>query len=233
MSGRKPTIHWLITAEHASRAVPRRWAWLFADDPAVLDTHRAWDPGSQAMATRLATHWGAPLLKGRITRLLVDLNRSANHPRRFSEYSRRLPVAERVRLHQDYWQPHWAAYADWLHRLPGRIVHVACHSFTPVFEGRVRPTDIGLLYDPARAAERAFCCEVAHALRLAFPQWRIHMNQPYRGTSNGLGQQHRSYHDDDRLITFEIEVNQRLLGRLDAISEAVIDALESAARALA
>ncbi|MGB0514550.1 MAG: N-formylglutamate amidohydrolase, partial [Wenzhouxiangellaceae bacterium] len=130
MPVRKPTVSWLITAEHASNAVPPRWRALFADQPALLESHRGWDPGSTELANALAARLDAPLMQGQITRLLVDLNRSANHPRRFSEFSRGLPEDQRRRLIGDYWQPHWDRYRHFLDALPGRIIHVACHSFT-------------------------------------------------------------------------------------------------------
>ncbi|MDT8439359.1 MAG: N-formylglutamate amidohydrolase [Wenzhouxiangellaceae bacterium] len=212
MSATIPAISWLVTAEHASNAVPERWRSLFVHDPGLLHSHRAWDPGSAELARALAVSLDAPLLEGRITRLLVDLNRSANHPRRFSELSKALPAADRDRLVGDYWQPHWDRYRRHLEQLPGRIVHVACHSFTPVLDGRVRSTDIGLLYDPSRPIEAAFCRALGARLCATFPELRIHMNSPYRGISNGMGQQHRRLFPDRRLITFEIEINQRLLG---------------------
>lgn len=212
MSTSSSAISWLITAEHASNEVPARWRALFDDDPAILAGHRGWDPGSAELARALADGLDAPLLEGRVTRLLIDLNRSANHPRRFSEFSRSLPGADRKILVEDFWQPHWKRYREALESLPGRIIHIACHSFTPVLAGRARSTDIGLLYDPSRPAEAGFCREFGRHLRRAFPDLRVHMNRPYRGVSNGLGQQHRAFYHDTRLITFELELNQRLVG---------------------
>ena len=162
----------------------------------------------------------------RVTRLLVDLNRSANHPRRFTEFSRGLPETDRRRLIGDYWQPHWDRFRRHLDTLPGRIIHVACHSFTPVLNGNVRSTDIGLLFDPSRPGEAAFCHALGARLRRAFPDLRVHMNQPYRGISNGMGQQHRRHYPDTRLITFEIELNQRLRHRAHELAEPIARALQ-------
>lgn len=210
MSTSNAAISWLVTAEHASNAVPARWRSLFADHDGLLASHRGWDPGSDELAAALSEPLRAPLMRGRVTRLLVDLNRSANHPRRFSEISRALPDADRQQLVEEYWQLHWERYRACIDALPGRVVHVACHSFTPVLDGQVRTTDIGLLYDPSRPLEAGFCRAFGDRLRAAFPDLRIHMNQPYRGISNGLGQQHRCIYPDGRLTTFEIEINQRL-----------------------
>ncbi|MCA1778164.1 MAG: N-formylglutamate amidohydrolase [Xanthomonadaceae bacterium] len=200
----------LISIEHASNHVPKCWQSLFAGASRVLDSHRAWDPGSCEMARTLASTLRAPMIEGQVTRLLIDLNRSASHPRRFSEFSRELTQAQKQELIASYWQPHWDCYRSHLDSLPGQIIHIACHSFTPMLNGTTRKTDIGLLYDPSRAAEAAYCRQLGDLLRAALPDLTIHMNQPYRGVSNGMGQQHRKDHDDSRLITIELEINQRL-----------------------
>lgn len=224
------TISWLITAEHASNRVPDRWRPLFAGHEEVLESHRGWDPGSAELAQALAAGLHAPLLQGRITRLLIDLNRSAAHPGRFSAFSRGLPPADKADLIERYWQPHWSGYRSQLDALPGHIIHLACHSFTPILDGRTRTTDIGLLYDPSRPIEARYCRTLGERLRRVFPDLRVHMNQPYRGVSDGMGQHHRRFHADRRLITFELEVNQRLLDRLDDITPALIDALQETAK---
>jgi len=113
------------------------------------------------------------------------------------------------------WRPHWRAYRDFLEHASGQVVHLACHSFTPVMAGRQRRVDVGLLYDPSRLPEKRFCRRLRDEIEARRPDLRVRMNTPYRGTANGLGQQHRSLFGADRLITVELEVNQRLVGRPD------------------
>lgn len=215
MPGRESRISFLISAEHGSNHVPPLWQPLFNGAEDVLRTHRGWDPGSREMAESLACALDAPLLAGKVTRLLIDLNRSAGHPGRFSEFSRGLPQREKRLLVERYWQPHWNSCRDRLHALPGKIIHIACHSFTPELDGKTRRTDIGLLYDPSRPREAYYCRTLGSALRAALPEVTVHMNQPYLGISNGMGQQHRRLHPDTRLITLELEINQRLFLRTD------------------
>lgn len=215
MPGSKPPVSALITCEHASNAVPERWRELFAGYESELASHRGWDAGTPELGRKLADRLHAPLLLGRATRLLIDLNRSAGHPRRYSHWTRKLPRAERARIERDWWLPHWRAYRDHIESLPGRVVHIACHSFTPVFEGKLRRLDIGLLYDPSRQAEKRFCKALRRAIEQRRPELRVRMNAPYRGTANGLGQQHRREFPVDRLITVELEVGQQLVERSD------------------
>ncbi|MDX1625204.1 MAG: N-formylglutamate amidohydrolase [Wenzhouxiangellaceae bacterium] len=230
---RSPSI--LVTAEHASNAVPREWQSLFDGHDQVLAGHRGWDPGTSALSERLADALDAPLLTGRWSRLLVDLNRSERHPRRFSEFTRGLADADRRALTDAYWQPHWNAYADALERSAGRLVHLACHSFTPVLDGKRRSTDVGLLHDPSRAAETRFCRELQRALQERLPDAKVHRNQPYRGTSDGIGAWHRRSTGEDRLVTVEIEVNQAWVGgrRWPALKTVVVEAVEQALESIA
>jgi len=233
MPGGKSPVSALITCEHASKRVPARWAALFAGREALLDSHRGWDPGALDLARALARRLGAPLLAGRVTRLLIDLNRSAGHPRRYSELTRELPRVERERIERMWWLPHWQAYRRLLDELPGRIVHVACHSFVPVLDGRVRNVDIGLLYDPRRLAEKRFCRSLRARLAKRQSELAVRMNEPYRGTANGIGQQHRRLYGPERLVSIELEINQRLVDapdwskRVSLLTEVVAGSIES------
>ncbi len=230
MLERQPSLSALITCEHATRSVPQRWQYLFEGCPALLDSHRGYDRGSLELAQALARQLNAPLLVGEVTRLLVDLNRSASHPQHFSEFTRGLSAKERKGLDAAHWKPHWDRYREFLHELPGRIVHLACHSFAPVLDGRTRNADIGLLYDPARPQERTWCRTLAGHIHSRLPELRTRMNYPYRGTSNGMGQQHRKVFDDTRLITVELEINQALCDREDWLN--LVDELARAVESI-
>ena len=230
MPGRQPPVRALITAEHASRRVPAAYRHLFAGAESVLSSHRAWDPGTGRLARELADKLELPLLEGQVTRLLVDLNRSAGHPRQFSEFSRRLDTDARQQLLERYWQPHWQAFRQAIESEPGRLIHIACHSFTPVLDGVTRRADIGLLYDPSRAPERDWCAALARRIADHLPNLKVRMNYPYRGTSNGLGQQHRRLYGPDRLLTMELEINSALLSSPEwrAIRQHLIAAVRTA-----
>lgn len=215
MPGSQPAVSVLITCEHASCAIPARWQLLFAGHEDVLASHRGWDPGAIELARRLAGHLDAALLVGRASRLLVDLNRSAGHPQRFSEFTRGLAPEEKREIERDWWQPHWLRYRRFIEHASQPVVHIACHSFTPVLAGRPRRVDIGLLHDPSRAPETQFCRRLRGQIELRQPDLRVRMNAPYQGRANGLGQQHRRVFSLRRLISVELEVNQALVARGD------------------
>jgi predicted N-formylglutamate amidohydrolase len=71
----------LVTCEHGGNRIPAPYRKLFVRQRALLDSHRGWDPGALQMARALSTALRAPLVASTTSRLLVDLNRSAGHPR--------------------------------------------------------------------------------------------------------------------------------------------------------
>jgi len=200
----------LITAEHASRCVPPAFADCLVGQDKLLDTHRAWDVGTAELAAELSARLRAPLLMGEITRLLVDLNRCEHHRQCFSDWSRRLDRERKAQLLDRYHRPYWRRFGEHVERT-NRLIHLACHSFTPILHGVVRSTDLGLLYDPQRAPEREWARGLLECLRRKFSGLRVHANQPYRGTSNGIGQQYRGRSKPHRLISVELEINASLV----------------------
>lgn len=150
----------------------------------------------------LAHHW---------TRLLVESNRSPGHPALFSTITKGLPPAEREHILRGYHRPHREAVANLVAGTiarRGRVIHIAVHTFTPVFDGVPRNADIGLLYDPRRPLEPDFCRAWQAALRAAAPGCRVRRNYPYRGAADGLTTHLRRGFPAHAYLGVEIEVSQ-------------------------
>jgi predicted N-formylglutamate amidohydrolase len=244
-SGRHPWTPpvFLVTCEHGGNRVPIAYQDLFRKAGPALASHRGWDAGTVALARDLARDLGgmgpgeditSPRI-ATVTRLLVDLNRSAHNPRVFSDWTRPLPLAERRLLLERYHTPHREGVAADVAELVSRgrrVIHLAVHSFTPVINGRMRRVDLALLYDPARTEERALAANWVHVLRRRLPDLRVGRNQPYRGASDGLTTWLRRRHGDPWYLGIEIEVSQGLLdaaGRLprqvsEGLAEGAIEA---------
>jgi len=207
----------LLSCEHGGRRVPAAWRASFRGAGPVLDSHRGYDAGALSLARALSRRLRAPLLAATVTRLLVDLNRSEGHPRLFSELTRGLPSRERQRILALQHRPHRGAVAGAVVRAldrGDRVVHVAVHSFTPVWAGTSRRTEVGLLYDPARPGERRFATAWQRALREAAPGLTVHRNAPYRGTADGLTTALRRRFAPGCYLGLELEVSQgHLVGR--------------------
>lgn len=194
--------------------MPAAYAALFASDAAqaLLDSHRGWDPGSLVLAREMATALSAPLHASSTTRLLVDLNRSIGHPGLFSELTRPLPRAERERIVAMHYRPHRDAVEEHIDRLiteGHRVLHVASHSFTPVWDEVDRRTDVAWLYDPRRHGECVVVNEWMAALAPMAPALRLRRNYPYSGRSDGLAAGLRRRHPDADYVGIELEVSQR------------------------
>jgi len=203
----------VVSCEHGGNRVPARYAPLFAGAARELDSHAGWDPGAATLARELARNFAAPLSVTTATRLLVDVNRSADNPRVFSRWTRDLPSAERERILDTYWRPHREAVRNAVERGTrdrATVVHVSAHSFTPVWKGVARDVDVGFLYDPARAHERAFVFAWAAALERREPRLRVRKNRPYSGTTDGLTTTLRAGFGATRYFGIELEVSQRI-----------------------
>lgn len=203
----------LLSCEHGGNRVPEPYRHLFSGAGRVLQTHRACDIGALEAARRLKRRFRAPLISATVTRLLVDLNRSIGHPALFSEFTRALPPAERRHLLERHYLPYRVKVAEWIGAQLAhgqRVVHVGVHSFTPVWHGRRRRADIGLLYDPARERELVFCREWQRRIA-AGNGWQVRRNYPYRGTADGLITALRRQFDPAQYLGIEIELNQARL----------------------
>lgn len=202
----------IITCEHGGNRVPPEYKAILRPYARLLSTHRGWDIGSLDLAKVLAEATGAPLYYSVTTRLLVDLNRSMGHPRLFSEITRNLDVSVRQAILEEHYRPYRedveAAIQAAIDQ-SGRVVHLSIHTFTPVLNGKVRKTDIGLLYDPRRNGETAFCDRWAEGIRERDASLVVRRNYPYRGVSDGFVTHLRRRFPARRYIGVELEVNQR------------------------
>ncbi|MBI5062261.1 MAG: N-formylglutamate amidohydrolase, partial [Desulfatitalea sp.] len=200
-----------MTCEHGGNVIPRPYHHLFKGHGDLLAGHRGYDLGALGYARKLAARLDAPLFSATTSRLLADLNRTPGHPRLFSEMTRSLDGATKKTILEKYHRPHWqrvqAAIQESL-KAGEWVVHIACHSFTPLLEGRERTMDVGLLYDPRREAERRFCGRWKEALSDRAPELRVRRNAPYKGMSDGLATHLRTLLPDNYL-GIELELNQR------------------------
>lgn len=202
----------LVTCEHGGNRIPAKYWPIFRRHREALASHRGYDPGALAVARDFAAAFDAELVYSSTSRLLVELNRSHTHRQLFSEFSRTLPPDERERLLRRYYYP----YREWVEaqvrqasEAKQRLVHVSCHSFTPVMDGNVRDADVGLLYDPKREPELRVCLAWQRQLNAAEPRLVVRRNYPYRGYNDGLTTHLRGLYAGRAYCGIELEVNQK------------------------
>lgn len=147
----------LLTADHAGRAVPRSLGDLGV--PAgEWGRHIAWDIGIAAVTERLSAALDTPAILQTYSRLVIDCNRRPDWDSAIptiSEHTdipgnRDISEAEREARRREIFDPYHreiAALLDWRKAAGKRTVLVAMHSFTPVFKGETRNIEIGVLYN--------------------------------------------------------------------------------------
>jgi len=204
----------MLTCEHASNRLPAVFKKAVPAD--VLKTHRAYDIGALLVFRKLV-RFAKPEFhcEGKFSRLFVDLNRTITNKSAFSEYyealeSRDKAAAEKARTQAT---AYWKEYRDNVEKFVAsnkstEIVHLGIHSFTPVLNGKVRNTDIGILYDPARQQERAYANVIKDEIKRLYPAMKVRFNYPYKGSSDGLTTTLRKKFGQ-RYVGIEIEINQK------------------------
>ncbi|MTH77158.1 N-formylglutamate amidohydrolase [Paracoccus aestuariivivens] len=170
----------VVVCEHASNHFPPPW-----DKPGLSDaqlvSHIAWDPGALEVARGLARALHAPLVHAKASRLIFDLNRPPHSPAAMTERSEahaipfnlQLSRSERRSRTQAHYIPFHAALADLLARRLARGLTTALitvHSFTPVYFGKPREVEFGLIHDSdARLAKAIAQRDIGLLTRLNEP----------------------------------------------------------------
>jgi predicted N-formylglutamate amidohydrolase len=201
----------VITCEHGGNCIPPAYQALFQDQ-VLLNSHRGYDPGALCMARALASTFTAPLVFSTISRLLVDLNRSIGNPSLHAKAVYQLSAEKRRQILRLYYQPYRSRAEQAIRQAiatHGQVIHLSSHSFTPVLNGKERHADIGLLYDPMRAAEMQLCEHWQAALKAYAPELTVRRNYPYAGKGDGLTTWLRRQLPPAVYVGIELEINQK------------------------
>lgn len=225
----------LITCEHGGNRVPSRYRDFFRGHEPLLRTHRAYDVGALRVGREFAGSLSAPLIVSTVSRLLIDLNRSPSHPRLYSEATRPAPDDIREEIFKRYYLPYRMKVETQAAQAIAagmRVVHVSCHSFAPELDAKVRTADLGLLYDPARAAEAGLCRRWQTALKIYASMLKTRLNYPYLGTADGFTVYLRRRFPPDAYLGIELEINQKHVRgsgeHWRSVRHAVIEAFQDA-----
>ena len=213
----------VLVCEHASRRMPRALGTLGLSED-VLASHIAWDPGALAVAKRLSASLDATLVHQRFSRLGYDCNRPPESPAAMPEKSevfdvpgnRGLDQAARDARTEALYLPFRAALADLVRTriAEGRApVLVTIHSFTPVYFGKPRAVEIGILHDTdSRLADAMLAAGEGG-------RYDIRRNEPY-GPEDGVTHTLKEHAIANGLANVMIEVRNDLVR--DAAGEAAV-----------
>jgi predicted N-formylglutamate amidohydrolase len=147
----------LLVADHASPFFPAAMNQLGLADW-VLDSHVAWDIGSDKLAQFLADQLDAQAILAGFSRLIVDPNRKLEDPSAFVEISDGIAIPGNIGLDEEHKalrvQSFFKPYHD---KITSRLKHfsqsgtvpamISVHTCSPVFDRIVRPWHIGIMWD--------------------------------------------------------------------------------------
>ena len=178
----------VLVCEHASNAVPQEWAGLGLTAEQAL-AHIAWDPGALGLARGLAKRLGAVLVHAPVSRLVYDCNRAPDSlgamPPRSEVHdipgNAAITPEERARRTAQVYVPFHAGLGRVISdriALGFRPVIVTVHSFTPIYHGKPREVEFGVIHDDTRVGDEAFARQVVGAA-WAMTGVRAELNAPY------------------------------------------------------
>jgi predicted N-formylglutamate amidohydrolase len=204
----------ILSCEHATNHIPEQYLTLFAPFQAMLHSHQGFDEGSLSLANYLNQHLPSELTTAKVSRLLVDCNRSLHHQHCFSAITKALPAIEKQYIIKQYYAPYRQTILKQIEQNIAQgqaVLHLSVHSFTPILNNKIRKAAVGLLYDPARTFEKQLATLLKHNIQHQFSYDKIRMNYPYKGISDGLTTAMRRIFAEDEYLGLEIEVNQKLV----------------------
>jgi predicted N-formylglutamate amidohydrolase len=148
----------VLVCDHASNFFPPPYDTSLQISEADKKAHIAWDPGALGVARGLSRALDAPLVYSTVSRLIVDCNREETRPDLMPCLSETTQIAGNRDLSADEkafrlnlaHRPFHQAIDRLLNErkaggLPTAVVSV--HTYTPVYKGKFRPWEIGLIYE--------------------------------------------------------------------------------------
>lgn len=208
----------MVIADHASNHLPK--GLELGIDPAILETHRAVDLGTEKLSRKLHERRGCAVANACISRLVVDLNRFRDEPSTIPLESDGIAIPANV-LDKEQHEKRLKRYYDGYHGHIARLIEkekpqliIFLHSFTPKLakDSIQRPWHYGVMYDQD---ERA-----AHIALHYFAERNIIAGDqlPYSGKIyNSSFQRHAATHN---IPYVGLEVRQDLLSDAKGIDNA-------------
>jgi len=225
----------VLVCEHASRYIPEKFNNLGLGIKA-RESHVAWDPGALEVSLRLSKLLDAPLVSSKVSRLVYDCNRPPTAKSSIPERSEAIDIKGNANLSKDevneraekYYFPFRNALTECLGSHSRRVaspILVTIHTFTPVFHGRKRRVDLGVLHDSDnRMADGVLTF-------LAKTDLKIERNQPY-GPRDGVTHTLKEHGNRRGIANVMIEIKNDLVGDIGQqteVSNLLVSALNFAA----
>jgi len=225
--------HILLVCEHAANRIPAALDNLGLDEATRL-SHIAWDPGALAVAQEISYLLDARLVASTVSRLVYDCNRPPEAPGAMPGRSevfdipgnQNLSDTEKAARVATVYEPFRTLLADTIASFPAPPVLVTIHSFTPVYQGKKRDVEIGILHDSdTRLADAMLELAPKHT------EMNTRRNDPY-GPEDGVTHTLKLHALPNGLLNVMIEVRNDLIATAEQqksvgkmLAELIADAL--------
>lgn len=200
----------LLVCEHASRTLPARFGTLGLNED-VLASHIAWDPGALAVTRLLSASLDATVIYQNYSRLIYDCNRPPESPSAMPVTSEIYDIPGNADLSDaERFARTSALYIPFHDRISELVaarqnpVLVTIHSFTPVYHGKHREVEIGILHDKDARLADAMLGDAAGS------SFKVERNEPY-GPEDGVTHTLRLHALPNGLLNVMIEVRNDLI----------------------
>ncbi len=221
-AGASPVI---VVCEHASCFFPPELDSLGLGAES-RKSHIAWDPGAMQVAQAISERLDAVLVASQVSRLVYDCNRppsSASAVPVKSEIfdvpgNRDLSHAERGARIALVYEPFRTCLAAVITAAKRPAVIVTIHSYTPVYNGKPRDVELGILHDRDARLADAMLANAPHHTTL-----KVRRNEPY-GPQDGVTHTLRENGVRTGLHNVMIEIRNDLIATPEA-QDAVADML--------
>ncbi len=227
----------LLICEHASNHIPAHHDHLGLS-ASVRVSHIAWDPGAMAVATQMSRIMGARLVASTVSRLVYDCNRPPEAAGAMPIRSEQFDIPGNVGLTNaqkadrvtTVYEPFRSLLAETITTSPTPPVLVTIHSFTPVYMGKPRAVEIGILHDSdTRLADAMLDLAPTHT------ELNTQRNDPY-GPDDGVTHTLKLHALPNGLLNVMIEVRNDLIADETtqlAMAETLANLINDALAALA
>ncbi|MEP2783322.1 MAG: N-formylglutamate amidohydrolase [Pseudoruegeria sp.] len=210
----------VLLCEHASHTIPDGYDGLGLRHE-DLRSHAAWDPGARALSVQLSKALDAVLVASKVSRLVYDCNRPPEDADAMRVQSELISIPGNVGLSavdrdvriRTVYQTFCSTVDDVLDARGPQTVVVTVHSFTPVYYGKRRSVEIGLLHDTDSRLADAM---LAYTDRV--PGVMIERNAPY-GPHDGVTHSLKIHACSRGLANVMIEVRNDLLATTEQVRD--------------
>lgn len=214
----------VLVCEHASSFIPSELQHLGLE-VSDRESHVVWDPGAMSLAMHMATRLDATLVASRVSRLVYDCNRPPEAHDAILARSETVDVPGNVGLTVEqreiridrYYRPFRDTLASVIADKANPIL-VTVHSFTPIYFGKPREVEIGVLHDTDARLANALLSDVSGLASIA-----VRRNEPY-GPADGVTHTLKEHALPSNHLNVMLEIRNDLLAD-EAAQTAMADKL--------